>query len=111
MSGKDHDYAWLGCRLQLFAGDPVEHLLRYPPGPVEPVNLGLIYIGTLLGPAGVRCQVHAGSLARAAGFLVPNGIFVRGAGFFIHPGKFFLKPVGFLGHGWLLPPTISREIR
>jgi hypothetical protein len=35
--------------------------------------------------------------------LIPPGIFVRGAGFFFHPGELFLEPVGFLGDGLFLP--------
>jgi hypothetical protein len=103
MGGKDHNFAWLGHRLQLFARDPVEHLFRYPPGPVEPIDLSLFHIGALPGPAGVSCQVHAGSLARAAGCLALPGIIIRCVGFFIHPGQLFLEPAGLLGHRWLRP--------
>ena len=59
MGGEDHYFARFGRRLALLARNPAEYLFRYPPGPVKPINLGLIYVGALPGPAGeYRQAIH-----------------------------------------------------
>jgi hypothetical protein len=96
MSGIDHDFTGPGRGLQLVARDTVHHLLWYPLGTVEPVDFCLVYIRALPGPTGVYRQVCAGSLARAASFLVLPGTFICS-------GELFVEPVGFLGDGFFLP--------
>jgi hypothetical protein len=96
MGGEDNVLSGLGLRLPLLAGDPAEHLLRYPPGPVQPVNLRLGDIGTHPGSAciGVKIDTGAvgtGALARAAGVLpLGTGSLARAAGIFF---EVLLEPI------------------
>jgi hypothetical protein len=99
MGGKDNIFAWLGRRLPLLAGDPAEHLFRYSPGLVEPVNFSLSNVGTYPGSARVGVQLYAGviiigALDRAAGmFPIIAGSLIRATDFFLRLGEVLFEPI------------------